>query len=125
MITEPIDGVDAEQAIVRVIDTAVYVRPARGGLMLGGFEADPLALDVARQRDDFSMDAVPLDPSVLRRLSATVERNIAALRDAPLLEHRGGLFTMTPDGQLIVGPHPGVWQYAHYYEPASDRVSRS
>jgi glycine/D-amino acid oxidase-like deaminating enzyme len=185
LITEPIEGVDAEQVIVRVIDTAVYVRPARGGLMLGGFEADPLPLDVARQREDFSIDAVPLDPSVLRRLSATVERNVPALRDAPVHEHRGGLFTMTPDGQLIVGPHPdvrgfwmatgcngsgfslspgigqvlaewvvegkpsidlascaparfqsqsfddqqlrsaGVWQYAHYYEPASDRVSKS
>jgi len=112
-----------------------------------------------------------------------VERNVPALRDAPVQEHRGGLFTMTPDGQLIVGPHPdvrgfwiatgcngsgfslspgigqvlaewvvggepsidltacaparfqaqlfdegqlrsqGVWQYAHYYEPSTVRVT--
>jgi glycine/D-amino acid oxidase-like deaminating enzyme len=183
LITEPIEGVEAEQAILRVIDTAVYVRPARRGLMLGGFEADPLPLDVARQRQDFSIDDVPLDSSVLRRLGATVEQNVPALRDAPVQEHRGGLFTMTPDGQLIVGPHPdirgfwiatgcngsgfslspgigqalaewvvggepsidlaacaparfqaqlvdeaqlrsrGVWQYAHYYEPSTVRVT--
>ena len=100
----------------------------------------------------------------------------------PVDEHRGGLFTMTPDGQMIIGPHPdirgfwiatgcngsgfslspgvgqvlaewvvqgapsidlttcapdrfrsrafddeqlrsaGVWQYAHYYEPAATTV---
>ncbi len=183
LITEPIEGIEAEQAILRLIDTAVYVRPARRGLMLGGFEADPLPLDAARQREGFSIEDVPLDSSVLRRLSATVEGNIPALRDAPVQEHRGGLFTMTPDGQLIVGPHPdirgfwiatgcngsgfslspgigqvlaewvvggepsidltacaparfqaqlfddaqlrsrGVWQYAHYYEPSTARVT--
>jgi len=108
MITRPIEGVEADHAIVRLIDTAVYVRPARGGLMLGGFEADPLPLDVAQAREDFSMEDVPLDASVLTRLGATVHRNVPALREALVAEHRGGLFTMTPDGQLIVGPHPDV-----------------
>jgi 4-methylaminobutanoate oxidase (formaldehyde-forming) len=46
LITEPVPGVAAEHPIVRVMDSAVYVRPARGGLMLGGFEADPLPLDL-------------------------------------------------------------------------------
>jgi glycine/D-amino acid oxidase-like deaminating enzyme len=112
LITEPISGVEAGQPIVRLIDSAVYVRPARGGLMLGGFEADPLPLEVTREREAFSMDDVPLDPSVLTRLGATVERNVPALANAPVKEQRGGLFTMTPDGQLIVGPHPdlrGLW----------------
>ncbi len=108
LITGPVEGVEAGHAILRVIDTAVYVRPARGGLMLGGFEADPLALDLAPQREDFSIENVPLDPSVLNRLGATVERNVPALRGASVQEHRGGLFTMTPDGQLIVGPHPDI-----------------
>lgn len=179
LITRPISGVQADQPILRIIDTAVYLRPARGGLMLGGFEADPLALDVRRQRRPFSIEDMPLDLAVLRRLSATVDGSVPALLDAPIQEHRGGLFTMTPDGQLIVGPHPdirgfwmasgcngsgfslspgigqalaewvvhgapsidltscaparfkarafdaeqlraaGVWQYAHYYEPAA------
>ena len=45
VITEPTPGVAAQHPIVRVMDSAVYLRPARGGLMYGGFEADPLPLD--------------------------------------------------------------------------------
>jgi len=35
-ITAPLPGVTADQPIVRVLDKNVYVRPERGGLMLGG-----------------------------------------------------------------------------------------
>ena len=42
LITTQVPEVDQSDPIVRVVDAAVYLRPARGGLMLGGFEADPL-----------------------------------------------------------------------------------
>ena len=31
-----------------------------------------------------------------------------ALGDTPVAEHRGGLFTMTPDARFLAGPLPGV-----------------
>jgi glycine/D-amino acid oxidase-like deaminating enzyme len=111
-ITEPVAGMQPQYPILRLIDTAVYVRPSRGGLMLGGFEADPLPLDVRAQHSDFSTDDVPLDLTVLRDLAATVDDKVPALHDAELSEHRGGLFTMTPDGRFIAGPDPkihGFW----------------
>src|SRR5258706_7066634 len=46
-ITEPIPGVVPEFPIARVIDANVYVRHERGGLMLGGYESDPLQVDAA------------------------------------------------------------------------------
>jgi len=46
LITEPIAGVGPEFPIARVIDANVYVRHERGGLMLGGYEPDPLQPDV-------------------------------------------------------------------------------
>src|SRR6185503_6713558 len=46
-ITKPIHGVTPEQPIIRVLDVNVYVRPERGGLLLGGYEPDPLQVDVA------------------------------------------------------------------------------
>src|SRR5205823_1568421 len=67
-ITGPIAGVRPEEPIVRVIDDAVYVRPARGGLMVGGFERNPLPVDPALQGDGFEMDQLSLDGSVLRGL---------------------------------------------------------
>jgi glycine/D-amino acid oxidase-like deaminating enzyme len=107
-ITKPISGVDPIYPIVRFIDSAVYIRPARGGLMLGGFEATPMPFDPRDQVASFSIDDVPLDMAVLKGFVTTIERNIPSLGNAPIDEHRGGLFTMTSDGRFIVGPAPEV-----------------
>jgi 4-methylaminobutanoate oxidase (formaldehyde-forming) len=107
-ITTPIEGIEAGQPIVRIIDAAVYVRPARGGLMLGGFEAEPLAMDRLVADPWFAMSRLPLDLGVLDRLASMVERAVPVLQDAGVAEHRGGGFTMTPDGRFLVGPVPGL-----------------
>jgi glycine/D-amino acid oxidase-like deaminating enzyme len=67
LITEPSAEVDRAAPIASVVDAAVYLRPARGGLMLGGFEADPLPVDPRRGPASFTTDDVPLDLSVPRR----------------------------------------------------------
>ncbi len=107
-ITEPLRGMQPSYPIARIVDAAVYVRPARGGIMLGGFESDPLPLDPAGRGESFSMDDVPLDFAVLERLTGQVERTVPDLRRVGVQEHRGGLFTMTADGIFLVGPVPGV-----------------
>jgi glycine/D-amino acid oxidase-like deaminating enzyme len=113
LITEPVAGVAPDQPIVRVIDANVYFRPERGGLLMGGYEDDPLQVDVRRLAPDFSIDDLPLDLGVLRRLAGLVLDQLPVLRDLldgrlGLREHRGGLPTMTADGQHLVGPVPGV-----------------
>lgn len=107
-ITEPIEGLYSEHPILRVIDTAFYARPNRGGLLVGGLEGDPMAVNVRTQPTDFSIDDVPLDPSVVHRLVQPVVEFVPALRDTSFADVRGGLFTMTPDGDFLVGPMPGV-----------------
>ncbi len=106
-ITHPIMGVDSQMPMIRFVDSAVYVRPSRGGLMVGGFEADPMPLD-PRTRENFSIEQLPLDFSILENQTATIHDNIPALRDTTIQEHRGGLFTMTRDGQFLAGPIPNV-----------------
>jgi glycine/D-amino acid oxidase-like deaminating enzyme len=111
-ITEPIGGIEPTMPILRSIDTAVYVRPARGGLMFGCFEKDPLPLDPRGERATFSTDDISLDLDVLQHASGTVSDQVPVLQGADIDEHRGGLFTMTPDGQLVVGPIEaihGLW----------------
>ena len=108
LITAPAPGVDPASPITRVVDAAVYLRPARGGLMAGGFEAGPLPVDPRHQPPSFSTDDVPLDLGVLRRLAAQVATEAPAATEAPVAEHRGGLFTMSPDGRFVAGPVPGV-----------------
>jgi len=112
LITEPTTHVDPADAIVRVVDAAVYLRPARGGLMVGGFEPGPLPVDPEQQPVSFSTDDLPLDLGVLRRLAGQVADEAPAAGSDPVAVHRGGLFTMSPDGRFVTGPVPdvpGLW----------------
>jgi len=116
LITEAADSVDPADPIARIVDAAVYLRPARSGLMAGGFEAAPLPLDPRAEARSFSTDDVPLDMGVLRSMAGQIAGEVPAFDDAAasgaVAEHRGGLFTMTPDGRFVTGPVPdlpGLW----------------
>ena len=106
LITEPIAGVGPEFPIARVIDANVYVRHERGGLMLGGYEPQPLQLDAPP--DDVA--ELPLDIDVLWRLARNVSDQFPIFQDPAVrvAEHRGGLPTLTMDDRYLVGPLPGV-----------------
>jgi glycine/D-amino acid oxidase-like deaminating enzyme len=103
-ITEPIAGVQAHHPIVRIHEPSVYTRPEQGGLMLGGYEDDPLQIDMREKPEDFQVRDLPLDVGVLWGLAGEVAAHFPALRGARLREHRGGLPTISPDGEHIVGP---------------------
>jgi glycine/D-amino acid oxidase-like deaminating enzyme len=111
LITEPAADVDPTAPIARIVDAAVYLRPARGGLMVGGFEAAPLPVDPRQEAASFATDDVPLDLAVLRDLASQVAADVP-LACGEVAAHRGGLFTMTPDGRFLAGPVtdvPGLW----------------
>jgi glycine/D-amino acid oxidase-like deaminating enzyme len=104
LITEPIAGVSDDQPIVRIPDAQVYVRPANGGLMLGGYEADPRQFDMAALPADFRIDDLPLDLTVLGGLAERVAAQFPIFGRTAVRVHRGGLPTMTPDGRPLLGP---------------------
>jgi glycine/D-amino acid oxidase-like deaminating enzyme len=109
-VTEPIASVRADMPIVRVVDANVYVRPERGGLMVGGYEPDPIAVDPATLPTGIA--DMPLDVTPLRRIVDDVATEYPLLADAPVAELRGGLPTMTPDGHHLFGEArgvPGFW----------------
>jgi glycine/D-amino acid oxidase-like deaminating enzyme len=112
LVTAPSGQVEAADPIARVVDAAVYLRPARGGLMVGGFEPEPLPVDPRHHPASFSTDDVPLDLGVLLQLAAQVSAEVPAASTDPVADHRGGLFTMSPDGRFVAGPVPdlpGLW----------------
>jgi len=112
LITVPAPEVDPADPITRVVDAAVYLRPARGGLMVGGFEADPLPADPREHAASFTTDDLPLDLGVLRALADQVAAEAPVAASAPVADHRGGLLTMSPDGRFVAGPVPeltGLW----------------
>jgi glycine/D-amino acid oxidase-like deaminating enzyme len=112
LITEPIKGVEPNQPITRIIDANVYVRPDNGGLMLGGYEKTPTQHDMARLAPAFDIKDMKLDLEVLGGLAESVRDQLPIFarlgHDLRLREHRGGLPTMTADGEHMVGPVPEV-----------------
>jgi glycine/D-amino acid oxidase-like deaminating enzyme len=76
--------------------------------MFGAFESDPLPLDPRHQPGSFSTDDVPLDLGQLRKVADEVTTEAPLASAAPVAEHRGGLFTMSPDGRFLAGPLPGL-----------------
>ena len=118
MITQPIPGVQPNQPITRVIDTNVYIRPDEGGLMLGGYEPHPVQYDAAALPAGFDIANLELDFSVLRRLADSVKEQLPIFQRVPheigVRVHRGGLPTMTADGEHTVGPAPGRARPLHH-----------
>jgi glycine/D-amino acid oxidase-like deaminating enzyme len=106
-ITAPLDEIDAGMPIVRIVDASGYTRPARDGLMYGGFEADPVPLETVPP-SGFTIDMVPLDMTLPDQFRGSMKSTVPALTHATAQEERGGLFTMTPDGRLLAGPVASV-----------------
>lgn len=106
--TERVPGLEADHAICRFYDARVYMRPHRGGLMLGGYESDPQSYDMSACAPEFQIADLPLDMTVLERLTKSVLGQLLLDKGLPMRELRGGLPTMTPDGLPIIGPIPGI-----------------
>jgi glycine/D-amino acid oxidase-like deaminating enzyme len=107
-VTEPLPGVRADLPMVRIMDAAVYMRPCDGGLLWGVYEEDPRFFDMSALGEQFQIKDMALDPAVLWRYADDVRPQLPVLRRAQVREHRGGIPTMTADGQHIVGPTPAV-----------------
>src|SRR5215471_1859911 len=98
----------AEQPIVYVRDVNCSVRQGCGGLLLGGYEPDPLQVDANTLAADFEIKDLALDMEPLRKLTLEVRHEFPVLQGAEIDEFRGGLPTMTADGRHIVDRVPGV-----------------
>jgi glycine/D-amino acid oxidase-like deaminating enzyme len=110
-VTEPLPGARADLPMVRIMDAAVYMRPCNGGFLWGVYEEDPRFFDMSALGERFHIKDMPLDAHVLRRYADDVKQQLPILLKAKVREHRGGIATMTADGQHIVGPTPAVREF--------------
>ncbi len=108
LVTRPLPEVRPDQPITRVLDANVYVRPCDGGLMLGGYESEPLLLP----KVPGDVTDMPLDLGVLQALAAAVRVEFPIFADlvteAGGARLRGGMPTMTLDDEHLIGPVPGA-----------------
>ncbi len=107
-VTEPLEGARADLPMVRIMDAAVYMRPCDGGFLWGVYEEEPRFFDMSTLGSRFQIKDLPLDPDVLWRAAREVNAQLPILLNAKVREHRGGIPTMTADGQHIVGPAPAA-----------------
>jgi glycine/D-amino acid oxidase-like deaminating enzyme len=102
VVTTAIDTVDKGQPAVTVVDDNVYMRPCRAGLLLGGYESDPVQIPSESVGIEFTLDDVELDDLPLVRMRQAVTDLVPCLATTGIAELRGGLPTMTPDNMFIV-----------------------
>jgi 4-methylaminobutanoate oxidase (formaldehyde-forming) len=107
-VTEPLQGALANLPMVRIMDAAVYLRPCDGGFLWGVYEDDPRFFDMNALGEGFQIKNMSLDAGVLWRYADDVKQQLPILLKAKVREHRGGIPTMTADGQHIVGPTPAA-----------------
>lgn len=107
-VTVPLEGARPDLPMIRIMDAAVYVRSCDGGLLWGVFEDRPRLCDMDTIGPGFEIKDTPLDAEVLRRAAADVKAQLPVLSAAAVREHRGGIPTMTADGEHLIGPAPAA-----------------
>ncbi len=105
-VTAPMREVDPQQPIVRVIEPQLYVRPERGGLLVGGYGYRPISFDMHDYPNTFQIPALNPDPIYYSRLAQTATRFFPILQDAIIAQERRGLPTITPDSGMIISEAP-------------------
>ena len=108
IVTEPLAGAAATLPMVRIMAAAVSLRPCHGGFLGGVYEETPLFFDLNARDSLRDIKAMPLDIDVLKAAAADVFRQAPILTQAAVREFRGGIPTMTADGQHCLGPVPGI-----------------
>ena len=108
MVTEPIEGVARALPTLRDPDRLIYAKEEVGGLVLGGYEPDPIPWAVDGIPDGFHFSLLDPDWDHFEGLMEQALVRIPALRDAGVKELINGPESFTPDGNFILGEAPEV-----------------
>lgn len=110
-ITEPEVAFGGDHPVVLVPDASAYMRPEVGGLVLGIQEANSATFDARDLPDDpraFSPTLGTEGWDLLTDAAASVGRIFPGIMAARFAHYVCGLSSYTPDGQIILGPVPGL-----------------
>ncbi len=103
IITEAIEGLSTEASTIRDPDRRTYFKEEVGGLVLGGYEPDPIAWTQGDVPDDFQFQLFDDDwHHFAQHMEQAVER-VPALNEAGVKQMINGPESFTPDGNFILG----------------------
>ncbi|MFQ6018192.1 MAG: FAD-dependent oxidoreductase [Kiloniellaceae bacterium] len=106
MVTEPIEGIGRALPTLRDPDRLIYFKEDVGGLVMGGYEANPIPWAEDGIPDGFHYSLLDPDWEHFEQLMAQALVRVPALEHAGVKELINGPESFTPDGNFILGEAP-------------------
>ncbi len=103
LVTEPVPGLSKDVATIRDPDRRTYFKEEVGGLVLGGYEPNPIPWTEDDVPDDFQFQLFDNDWDHFdQHMEQSIER-IPALNEVGVKQMINGPESFTPDGNFILG----------------------
>ncbi len=106
IVTEKIVGVTSALPTLRDPDRLTYYKEEVGGLVMGGYEPNPIPWGDARVPEDFSFRLLDDDWEHFEPIMTLALGRVPALGEAGVKQMINGLESFTPDGNWIIGEAP-------------------
>lgn len=106
MVSEPIDGVAPTLPTLRDPDRLTYFKEEVGGLVMGGYEPDPLPWAVNGIPKGFNFTLLDSNINHFEQLMTQALGRVPALETAGMKQLINGPESFTPDGYFILGEAP-------------------
>jgi len=106
MVTEQIEGVHSGLPTLRDPDRLTYYKEEVGGLVMGGYERNPLPWAIDGIPDGFHFTLLNADYDHFEPLMELALGRLPALETAGIKELINGPESFTPDGNFILGEAP-------------------
>jgi sarcosine dehydrogenase len=108
IVTEQIEGVTSDLPTLRDPDRLTYYKEEVGGLVLGGYEPDPIPWRARAVPEDFAFRLLADDWDHFEPIMTLALGRAPALATAGIKQMINGLESFTPDGNWMIGEAPEV-----------------
>jgi sarcosine dehydrogenase len=108
ILTERIDGVTGDLPTLRDPDRLTYYKEEVGGLVMGGYEPNPIPWNALHVPEDFAFRLLTDDWDHFEPIMDLALGRVPALAKAGVKQMINGLESFTPDGNWMIGETPEV-----------------
>jgi sarcosine dehydrogenase len=106
IITEKLEGLAPDSATIRDPDRRTYFKEEVGGLVMGGYEPNPIPWTTGDVPGDFQFRLFDDDWDHFEQHLAEAIARVPALAETGVKRMINGPESFTPDGNFILGPAP-------------------
>ena len=106
VVTEKIEGLSPDAATLRDPDRFLYFKEEVGGLVMGGYEQNPIPWTTGDLPDDFQFQLFDDDWDHFAQHMEQAVQRVPALETAGVKQMINGPESFTPDGNFILGVAP-------------------